>query len=159
MQIKLIDKHGKQSNSDEVKRQKLLNNLAPYMEESRKPHIKDDWTHERIVEAAEGFEVAHKKHCNTIPTRQGSKQVSHLVHHSTTPPRNIDPKRQQQTGFNFSNKPSPQSTNNNNGKNPDGDTDNETLIPVIKMKLIREKRCLWCHNEDHNFKDSCQRQY
>jgi len=26
------------------------------------------------------------------------------------------------------------------------------------MKLIREKRCLWCRNEGHNFKDCRQRQ-
>jgi len=68
MQIKLIDKHGKQSISDEVIRQKLLNNLPPYMEESLKPQIKDNWTFERIVEAAEGYEAAHKKYRNTMPT-------------------------------------------------------------------------------------------
>jgi len=68
MQIKLIDKHGKQSISDKVKRQKLLNNLPPYMEQSLKPQIKDDWTYERIVEAAEGYEPADKKHRNTMPT-------------------------------------------------------------------------------------------
>jgi len=156
IQIKLIDKHRKQSISDEVKRHKFLNNIPPYMEESLKPQIKDNWTYERIVEAAEGYEAAHEKDRNTITTRQGSKQVSHPVHHPTTPPRNKDPRRRQQTGFNPSNKPSPRLSNNNNGKYPDWDTVNETLTPVIKMKLIREKQCLWCHNEGHNFKDCCQ---
>ena len=79
MQIKLIDKHGKQNISDEVKRQKLLNNLPPYMEESLKPQIKDDWTYERIVEAAEGYEAAHKKHHN----KTGFAPCS-PPHHSTT---------------------------------------------------------------------------
>jgi len=79
MQIKLIDKHGKQS----IKSLKL--------------QIKDDWTYERIVEAAEGYEAAHKKHRNTITTRQGSKQVSHPVHHDTTPPQIKTLDKDQQT--------------------------------------------------------------
>jgi len=56
------------------------------MEESLKPQIKDDWAYERIMEAAEGCEAAHMKHCNTLPTLQGLKQVLHPVHHPTTPP-------------------------------------------------------------------------
>jgi len=59
MQIKLMNKHGRQSISDEVKRQKVLNNLPPYMQESLKPQVKDDWTYERIVEAAEGYKATH----------------------------------------------------------------------------------------------------
>jgi len=77
------------------------------MEESLIPQIKDDWTCERIVESAEGYEAAHKKHRNTMPTRQRSKQVSQPVYHPTTQPRNKDPTQQQQTGFNPSNKPGP----------------------------------------------------
>ena len=93
MQINLIDKHGKQSISEEVKREKLLNNLPPHVNESLKLQIEDDWTYERIVLGTKSYEAPHKKHRNTIPTRQRSKQVSYPVHHPIKPPQSKDLKQ------------------------------------------------------------------
>jgi hypothetical protein len=157
MQIKLIDKHGNQSISDEVKRQKFLNNLPPYMEETLRPQIKDDWGFDKIVEAAEGYEAAHKKQRTGGGPRQGSKQVLTPASTSPAPHFNKDPRRRQKSGFNPSNN-NPGRHTNNKGKDPDWDVVNKTLTPTVKMRLIREKKCLWCRNEGHNFKDCRQRQ-
>ena len=49
MQLKLIDKKGKQSISGKVKRRKFLYHLQQYMEGTLIPQIREDWTDEYLV--------------------------------------------------------------------------------------------------------------
>ena len=57
MQLKLIDKEGKQNILEEVKRRKFLNHLPQYMEATLIPQIKQDWTYEYLVQQAESYEA------------------------------------------------------------------------------------------------------
>ena len=55
MQLKLIDKQGKQSISEEVKRRKFLNHLPQCMEGTLISQIKENWTHAYQVEQLESY--------------------------------------------------------------------------------------------------------
>ena len=57
MQLKIIDKQGKQSISEEVKRRKFLNHLLEYMKATLISQIKEDWTYEDLVQQVESYEV------------------------------------------------------------------------------------------------------
>ena len=66
LQIKLIDRDGNQSISDEVKRRKFLNPQLDYMETTLVPQILDSWTLNDLVNKGESYESARKH--GHIPT-------------------------------------------------------------------------------------------
>ena len=153
MQLKLIDKKGKRSFLEKVKRRNFLNHLPPYMEATLIPQFQEDWTNEYLVPQAESYE-ASKRHIAVPTIRTG------MSHQTSTKPHNADRNRlmnrqqQQKTGFN----PSNNNSSNRPGKghptnNPDLDTMKRNLDQKTKMELIRPKKCLWCRNTGHNYKD------
>ena len=134
IQLKLIDKKGKRSFLEKVKRRNFLNHLPPYMEATLIPQFQEDWTNEYLVPQAESYEASkpHNADRNRLMNRQ----------------------QQQKTGFN----PSNNNSSNRPGKghptnNPDLDTMKRNLDQKTKMELIRPKKCLWCRNTGHNYKD------
>ena len=98
IQLKLINKQGKQRISEEVKRSKFLNHLPQYMEATLIPQIKEDWTYMYLVQQVESYE-ASKPHV-AVPTT-----TTRTLHQTSTKPHNSDCNRlrsgrQQQTSFN-----------------------------------------------------------
>ena len=57
LQIKLIDKDGNQSISEEVKGRKFLNYLPNYVETTLVPEILDSWTFHDLVKKGESYEA------------------------------------------------------------------------------------------------------
>jgi len=73
LHIKLIDKDGSQSISEEVKCRKFLNPLPDYMETTLVPQILDSCTFNDLVKKAESYEPARKHgriSTTTKPVRQ-----------------------------------------------------------------------------------------
>jgi len=58
LQIKLIDKDGKQCISEEVKRRKFLNHLPEYMVTTLVPQILDSLTFNDLVKKVKSWEAA-----------------------------------------------------------------------------------------------------
>jgi hypothetical protein len=157
MQLKLIDKQGKQSISEEVKRRKFLNHLPPYMEATLIPQIKEDWTYEYLVQQAESYE-ASKRHI-AVPTIARTPRQSSTKPQTPDRNRRRDGRQQRKTSFNPSNSnPSNRPAKSNPSNNPDWDTITRNLDQKTKMELIKDKRCLWCRNKGHNYKDCRKRQ-
>ena len=86
IQLKLINKQGKQRISDEVKRSKFLNHLPQYMEATWISQIKEDWIYEYLVQQAESYEVS-KRHI-AVPTT-----ITHTTCQTSTKPHNPDHNR------------------------------------------------------------------
>ena len=72
MELKLIDKQGKQSISEQVKRRKLLNHLLLYIEDTLIPQIKEVWTFEYLVQQVEAGEVL-EQHVKYQPLEHGHR--------------------------------------------------------------------------------------
>ena len=81
--MKLIDKQGKQSISEEVKRRKFLNHLPQYMEATLISQIKVDWTYEYLVQQAESYK-ASKGHITVSTT------TTRTPHQTSSKPPNPD---------------------------------------------------------------------
>jgi len=149
LQINLIEKDGYQCISEEVKRRKFLNHLPDYMETTLVPQILDSWTFNDLVKKAESHQAA-RKHGRTITTPKPARQPT------TQPPPN--PSRNHRRDRKTDNK----KTSSNPGrtlamkttttKDPDWVVVNKTLTSQDKMKLIRERKCLWCRVPGHTFK-------
>jgi len=77
LQIKLIDKHGNQCISEEVKHRKFLNQLPDYMETTLVPQILVSWTFYNLAKKGDSYEAARKHGCISTkpkPARQPTKQ-------------------------------------------------------------------------------------
>jgi len=150
LQIKLIDKDGNQSISEEVKCRKFRNHLLDYMETTLVPQMLDSWTLNDLVKKAESYEDA-RKHGRISAAPKPARQP-------TTPPV-PNPGRNHHRDWKTDNK----KTSSNPGrtpamkttttKDPDWEVGNKMLTSQDKIKLIRERKCLWCSAPGHTFKE------
>jgi len=149
LQIKLIDKDGNQSISEEVKRRKFLNHLPDYMETTLVPQILDSRTFNDLVRKAESYEAA-PKHGRISATPKPVQQPT--TPSVPNPGRNHCNDRKtdnKKTGSNPGRTPATKTTRT---KDPDWEVVNKTLTLQDKMKLIRDRKCLWCRAHGHTFK-------
>jgi len=154
LQIKLIDKDGNQCISEEVKRRKFLNHLPDYMETSRVPQILDSWICKDLVKKAESYEAARKHgHISSIPkpARQPTTPSVPNPGHNNHRNRKTDNKK---TSTNSGRTPAMKTTST---KDPDWEVVNMTLTSQDKMKLIRDRKCLWCRTPGHTFQECKKR--
>jgi len=152
--IKLIDKDRNQCISEEVKRRKFLNHLPDYMETTQVPQILDSWTFNDLVKKAESYEAA-RKHGRISATpkparRPPAPSVPNPGHNHRRDPRTENKK----TSSNPLRTPTTKTTSN---KDLDWELVNKTLTSLVKMKLIRDRKCLWCCAPGYTFKE-CQKQ-
>ena len=158
MQLKLIDKEGKYSISEEIKRRKFLNCLPQDMEATLIPQIKEDCTYEYVVQQAESHEVSKRHIVVPTTTTRTPRQISTKLHNPDQNRLRKGP-QQQKTGCNPSNNNlSNQPAKSYPSNNPKWDTITRNLDQKTKMELIRDKKCLWCCNTGHNYKDCRNRQ-
>ena len=158
MQLKLIDKQGKLSISEEVKRSKFLNHLQQYMDATLIPQIKEDWTYQYLVQQGESYK-ASKRHLAVPTTTTRTFSLTSTKPHN--PEHNIlrNGQQQQKTGFNLSNNDHRnQRAKSLPSNKPEWDTITRNLDQMTKMELIWDKKCLWCRNNGHNYKDCRKRQ-
>ena len=136
MQLKLIDKQGKPSISEEVKRRKFLNHPPQYMEGTLIPQIQEDWTYEYLVQQVECYE-ALKRH-NTVPiTRMHTIRPTSTETHNPNHNRLRNRRQEQKTGFNPSNNnPSNRPTKSHPSNNPNWNTITRNLNQKTKVELI-----------------------
>jgi len=154
LHIKLIDKDGNQCIWEEVKRRKFLNPLPDYMETTLVPQILDSWTFNDLVKKAKSYEAA-RKHGRISTTPKPVRQPT--TPSVPNPGRNHRRDRKtdnKKTGFNSGRTPDMKTTSS---KNPDWEVVNKTVTSQDKMKLIRERRCLWCRAPGHTFKECKKR--
>jgi len=154
LQIKLIDKDGNQCISEEVKRRKFLNHLPHYMETTLVPQILDSWTFNDLVNKAESYEAARKHgriSTTPKPARQPTTQPVPNPSRNQHRDRKTDSKK---TSFNPGRTPATKPTSI---KDPDWEVVNKTLTSEDKMKLIRDRKCLWCRAPGHTFKECKKR--
>ena len=136
MQLKFIDKQGKQNISEEVKKRKFLHHLLQHMVATLIQQIKEDWTCEYPVQHAESFEES-KQHI-VVPTT-----ITCILHQTSTKPYNLDRNRlrsgrqQQKPVFNSSNnKFGNQAANGHLNNYLDWNTISRNLDQKTKMELI-----------------------
>jgi len=150
LQIQLIDKNGNQCISEEVKRRKFLNDLPDYMETTLVPQILDSWTFNDLVKKAESYEAA-RKHGRISTTPKPARQPT--TQPTSNRSRNHRRDRKTDNKKTSSNSGSTPATKTTTTKDPDWEVVNKTLTSQDKMKLIRERKCLWCCAPGHTFKE------
>jgi len=154
LQIKFIDKDGNQCIWEEVKCRKFLDYLPDYIETTLVPHILDSWTFNDLVKKAESYKAARKhRRISTTPkpARQPAPQPG------PNPSRNHHRDRKtenKKTSSNPGRTPAPKTTTT---KDPDWEVVNKTLTSQDKMKLIRDRKCLWCCAPGPTFKECKKR--
>jgi len=154
LQIRLIDKDGNQCISEEVKRRKFLNHLPDYMETTLVPQILDSWSFNDLVKKAESYEAARKHgRISTIPkpARQPATQPALNPSQNHRRDQKTDNKK---TSSNPGRTPA---TKTATTKDPDWEIVTKTLTSQDKMKLIRERKCLWCRAPGHTFTECKKR--
>jgi len=154
LQIKLIDKNGKQSISEEVKCRKFPNHLQDYMESTLLPQILDSGMFYNLVKKAESCKAARKHRCISTtpkPVQQATTTLvsSHSYNHCRD--RKKDNKK---TSYKPGRTPAIKTTTT---KDPDWEVVNKTLTSQDKMKLIRDWKCLWCRAPGYTFKECKKR--
>jgi len=154
LQIKLIDKDGNQCISEEVKRRKFHNHLPDYMETTLVPQILDSWTFNDLVKKAESSEAAGK-HGRISTTPKLAQQPA--TQPAPNPSRNHHMDRKTDNKKTSSNPERTPATKTTTTKDPDWEIVNKTLTSQDKMKLIRERKCLWCRAPGHTFKECKKR--
>jgi len=148
LQIKLIDKDGNQCISEEVKRMKFLNHLPDYMETTLVPQILDSWTFNDLVKKAESYKAA-RKHGRISTTPKPARHPATQL--APNPSRNHCRDRKTENQKTSSNSGRTPATKTTTTKDPDCEVVNKTLTSQDKMRLIRERKCLWCSAPDHTF--------
>jgi len=150
VQIKLIDKDGNQCISEEVKRRKFRNHLPDYMETTLVPHILDSWTFNDLVKKAESYEAARKNGRISAAPKPARQPTTPPV---PNPGRNYRRDRKTENKKTSSYPERTPVTKTTSTKDPDWEVVNKTLISQDKMKLIRDRKCLWCRALGHTFKE------
>jgi len=150
LQIKLIDKDSNQCISEGVKRRKFVNHLPDYMETTLVPQILDSWTFNDLVKKAESYEAA-RKHGRISTTPKPVRQPT--TPSVTNPGRNHRRDRKTENKKTISNPGRTPAAKTTSTKDPDWEVVNKTLTSQDKMKLIRERKCLWCRALGHTFKE------
>jgi len=150
LQIKVIDKDGNQCISEEVKRRKFLNYLPDYMETTLVPQILDSWTFNDLLKKAESHKAA-RTHGRISTTPKLARQPS--TQPAPNPSQNDHRDRKTDNRKTSSNPERTPATKTTTTKDPDWEVVNKTLTSQDKMKLIRERKCLWCRAPGHTFKE------
>jgi len=154
LQIKLINKDGNQCISEEVKRRKVLYHVPDYMETTLVPQILDSWAFIDLVKKAESYEAA-RKHGRISAVPKPARQPN-------TPPvpnpgRNHRRDRKTENKKTSSNPGRTPVTKTTSTKDPDWEVVNKTLTSQDTMKLIKDRKCLWCRAPGHTFKECKKR--
>jgi len=154
LQIKLIIKDGNQCISEEVKGRKFLNHLPDYIETTLVPQILDSWMFNDLVKKAESYEPARTHGHISAPPKPARPSATQPAsnrgcnHHRDRKPDN------KKTSSNPVGTPATKTTTT---KDPDWEVVNKMLTSQHKMRLIRERKCLWCRVPGHTFK-KCKKQ-
>jgi len=154
LQIKLIDKDGNQCILEEVKGRKFLNHLPDYMETTLVPQILDSWTFNDLVKKAESYEVA-RKHRRISTTSKPAHQPA--TQPAQNPSRNHCRDQKTENKKTSSNPERTPATKTTTTKDRDWEAVTKTLTSQDKMKLIRDRKCLWCRAPSHTFKECKKR--
>jgi len=154
LQIKLIDKDGNQCISEEIKRRKFLNHLPDYMETTLVPQILDSWTFNDLVKKAESYEAARKHGRISTTAKPACQPGTQLV---PNPGRNHRKDRRTEIKKTSSNPGRTPATKTTSTKDPDWEVVNKMLISQDKMKLIRERKCLWFRALGHTLQECNKR--
>jgi len=124
------------------------------METTLVPQIRDSWSFNDMVKKAESYEVARKYgRISTTPkhARQPATQPALNPSGNHRRDRKIDNKK---TSSNSGRTPAMRTTTT---KDRDWEVLNKPLTSQDKMKLIRERKCLWCRVPGHTFKECKKR--
>jgi len=156
LQIKLVDKDGNQCISEEVKCIKFLNHLPDYMETTLVPQILDSWTFNDLVKKAESYEAVWKHGRISTAPKPARQPTTPSV---PNPGRNHHRDRKTENKKTSSNPERTPATKTTTTKDPDWEVVNKTLTSQDKMKLIRERKCLWSRAPGHTFKECKKRIY
>jgi len=154
LQIKLIDKDRNQSISEEVKCRKFLNHLLDYMETTLVTQIVDSWTFNDLVKKAESYEAA-RKHGGISTTPKAAHQPA--TQPTPIPGQNHRKDRKTDNKKTSSDPGRTPAMKTRTTKDPYWEVVNKTLTSQDKMKLIRERKCLWCRAPGHTFKECRKR--
>jgi len=120
------------------------------METTLVPQILDSWTFNDLDKKAESYEAARKHgRISTAPkhARQPTTQPAPNPSRHYRRDRQIDNKR---TSSNPGRTPVMKTTTT---KDPDWEVVNKILTSQEKIKLIRERKCLWCRTPGHTFNE------
>jgi len=150
LQIKLIDKDGNQCISEEVKCKKFLNHLPDYMGTTLVLQILDSWTFNNLVKKAESYEAARKhRRVSTTPKPACHPTIQPAPNpsHNNRRDRKLDSKKTSSTPART---PTTKTTSH---KDPDWEVVNKTLTSQDKMKLIRDRKCVWSRVPGRTFKE------
>jgi len=150
LQVKRIDNDRNQCILEEVKLRKFLNHLPDYISTTLVLQLLDSWTFNDQVKKEKSYEAV-QKHGRIPSTPKLICQPS--TQHSLNPGRNhcrdwkTDNKK---TSFIPGRNPATKRTST---KDPDLEVVNETLILQDMIKLISDRKCLWCFALAHTFKE------
>jgi len=150
LQIKLIDKDGNQCISEEVKSRKFLNQLPHYMETTLVTQILDLWTFNDLVNKAESYEAVRKHGRISAKPKPARLPTTPSV---PNPVRNLRRNRKTEKKKISSNPERTPATKTTTTKDLDWEVVNKTLTSQDKMKLIRERKCVWCCAPGHTFRE------
>jgi len=124
------------------------------METTLIPQILDSWSFNDLVKKAESYEAARKhRHISTTPKAVRQPTTQPAPNFSCTHHRDWNTYCKK-TSSNPGRIPA---TKTSSTKAPDWEVVNKTLISQDKMKLIRDRKCLWCRAPGHTFKE-CKKQ-
>jgi len=118
------------------------------------PQMLDSRTFHDLVNKAESYEAA-RKHGRISTTPQPARQPA--TQPAPNPGRNHRRDRKTDNQKTSSNPGRTHATKTTSTKDPEWEVVNNTLTSRDKMKLIRERKCLWCRAPDHTFKECKKR--
>jgi len=118
------------------------------------PQILDSWTFNDLVKKAESYEAA-RKHGRISTTPKPARQPA--TQPAPNPSRNHCGDRKKDNKKTSSNPGGTPATKTKTTKDPDWEVVNKTLTSQDKMKLIRERKYLWCSAPVHTFKECKKR--
>jgi len=124
------------------------------MESILVPQILDSWMFNNLVKKTQSYEAAQEHgHFSTTPKPAGQPSTQPAPNSSCNHcrDRKTDSKK---TSSNPGRTPATKTTST---KDLDWEVVNKTLISQDKMKLIRDRKYLWCHAPGHTFKECKKR--
>jgi len=124
------------------------------METTLVPQILDSWTFNNLVKKAESYEAA-RKHGHISTTLKPARQ--HATQPAPNPSRNHRRDRKTDNKKTSSDPGRTPVTKTTTTKDPDWEVVNKTLTSQDKMKLIRDRKYLWCRAPGHTFKECKKR--
>jgi len=119
------------------------------METTLVPQILDSWTFNELVKKAESYKAA-RNHGRISTSPKAARQPA--TQPAPNPGRNHRRERKIENKKTSSNPRRTPAKKTTTTKDPDLEVVNKTLTSQDKMKLIRERKCLWCCAPGHTFK-------